>query len=130
MYHQASGNKEGNLIFPPHFIKHIGGFKIGFIGYNDPLTPKRQSPAYSNGIIFTHPEKNVARYIEVLKRYEKCDMVFLLTHMGLAQQVGLADMPFIRGVDYILGADTHERVRKPLQREFPKLPNQVLSDHL
>lgn len=121
MYHQAPGNKEGDLIFPPYFIKNIGGFKIGFIGYNDPLTPKRQSPAYSEGIVFTHPETNVANYIEVLRKYEKCDMVILLTHMGLAQQVGLADMPFVKGVDYILGADTHERVRQPLQRAYAKV---------
>lgn len=121
MYHQLPDNKEGDLIFPPYFIKQIGGLKIGFIGYNDPLTPKRQSPAYSEGIKFTHPEKNVAKYIEVLKKYEKCDMVILLTHMGLAQQVGLADMPFVKGVDYILGADTHERVRQPLQREYAKV---------
>jgi 2',3'-cyclic-nucleotide 2'-phosphodiesterase (5'-nucleotidase family) len=121
MYHQLPDNKEGDLIFPPYFIKQLGGLKIGFIGYNDPLTPKRQSPAYSQGIKFTHPEKNVAKYIEVLKKYEKCDMVILLTHMGLAQQVGLADMPFIKGVDYILGADTHERVRQPLQREYAKV---------
>lgn len=121
MYHQSPGNTEGDLIFPPYFIKNIGGLKIGFIGYNDPLTPKRQSPAYSDGIIFTHPEKNVAKYIETLRTYEKCDMVILLTHMGLAQQVGLADMPFVKGVDYILGADTHERVRQPLQREYAKV---------
>ncbi|HEU5145431.1 MAG TPA: bifunctional metallophosphatase/5'-nucleotidase [Chryseosolibacter sp.] len=121
MYHQAPGNKEGDLIFPPYFVKNIGGLKIGFIGYNDPLTPKRQSPAYSEGIIFTHPEKNVTKYIEILRRHAKCDMVILLTHMGLAQQVGLADMPFVKGVDYILGADTHERVRQPLQREYAKV---------
>ncbi len=121
MYHQGSGNKEGALIFPPYFIKQIGTWKIGFIGYNDPFTPKRQSPAYSKGITFTHPEKNVAKYIEVLRKQKKCDMVILLTHMGLAQQVGLADMPFVKGVDYILGADTHERVRKPIQREYTKV---------
>lgn len=121
MYHKNNANVSGDLIFPPYYIKVIGGMRVGFIGYNDPLTPKRQSPAYSNGIQFTHPEHNVAKYIEMLRKYEKCDMVILLTHMGLAQQVGLADMPFVKGVDYILGADTHERVREPLQREFAKV---------
>lgn len=121
MFHKTNDEFNGDLIFPPYFITSIAGSKIGFIGYNDPLTPKRQSPAYSEGIEFTHPQKNVAKYIQILRKYEKCDMVMLLTHMGLAQQVGLADMPFIKGVDYILGADTHERVREPLQREFAKV---------
>lgn len=121
MYHKTNSDSNGNLIFPPYFITMIAATKIGFIGYNDPLTPQRQSPAYSEGMAFTHPEKNVAQYIEHLRRTEKCDLVFLLTHMGLAQQVGLADKPFVKGIDYILGADTHERVRQPLQREFAKV---------
>jgi sulfur-oxidizing protein SoxB len=115
MFHQTNDAFNGDLIFPPYYVKRFGDFKIGFIGYNDPLTPKRQSPAYSQGILFTQPEKNVAKYINVLREYEGCQVVILLTHMGLAQQVGLANMPFVKGVDYILGADTHERVREPIQ---------------
>lgn len=121
MFHKTADEYNGDLIFPPYFVTNIAGMKVGFIGYNDPLTPKRQSPAYSEGIEFTHPEKNVEKYIEILRKYEKCDVVMLMTHMGLAQQVGLADMPVVKGVDYILGADTHERVREPLQREYARV---------
>ena len=99
MFHDTQDEMKGDLIFPPYFVKHIAGIKIGFIGYNDPLTPKRQSPAYSYGIKFTMPELNVSKYVKILKEYEQCDMVFLLTHMGLAQQVGLANMPQVKGVD-------------------------------
>lgn len=115
MFHQTNDARNGELIFPPYYVKHFGDLKIGFIGYNDPLTPKRQSPAYSKGIFFTEPEQNVAKYIKVLREYEGCQIVILLTHIGLAQQVSLASMPFVKGVDYILGADTHERVREPIQ---------------
>jgi len=121
MFHDTQDDMKGDLIFPPYFVKHIAGIKIGFIGYNDPLTPKRQSPAYSEGIKFTQPELNVAKYVRLLREYEQCDMVFLLTHMGLAQQVGLANMPHVKGVDYILGADTHERVRTPIQGVHTKV---------
>ena len=121
MFHDTKDEKNGELIFPPYFIKYMAGIKIGFIGYNDPLTPRRQSPAYSYGIQFTFPKKNVARYIHLLKQYEKCDMIFLLTHMGLAQQVGLANMEEVKGIDYILGADTHERIRKPVQGMYAKV---------
>ena len=121
MFHQTNDTFNGELIFPPYFIKNFGGIKIGFIGYNDPLTPKRQSPAYSEGIEFTHPEKNVANYIKILREYEGCQQVILLTHMGLAQQIGLSNKPFIKGVDYILGADTHERVREPIPGSHAKV---------
>jgi 2',3'-cyclic-nucleotide 2'-phosphodiesterase (5'-nucleotidase family) len=121
MFHNTKDELNGDLIFPPYFVKNIGGIKIGFIGYNDPLTPKRQSPAYSDGIKFTPPELNVAKYVKILREYEKCHMVFLLTHMGLAQQIGLANMAEVKGVDYILGADTHERVRTPINGVYTKV---------
>ncbi len=113
-----NANLNGELIFPPYWIKQVAGAKIGFIGYNDPLTPRRQSPAYSYGIRFTKPEVNVAKYIRVLREYEQCAMVFLVTHMGLAQQVDLANKADVQGADFILGADTHERVRKPISGKY------------
>lgn len=121
MFHDTTDEYKGELIFPPYWTKMMAGVKIGFIGYNDPLTPKRQSPAYSKGIHFTKPEINVAKYIKILKEYEECAMVFLVTHMGLAQQVDLANKKEIEGVDYILGADTHERVRKPIAGKYAKV---------
>ncbi len=121
MFHDTADEFKNELIFPPYWTKMLGGVKIGFIGFNDPLTPKRQSPAYSRGITFTSPEVNVARYVKILREYEKCAMVFLVTHMGLAQQVDLANKIEVKGVDYILGADTHERVRKPIQGKYAKV---------
>jgi S-sulfosulfanyl-L-cysteine sulfohydrolase len=121
MFHDTTDEYKNELIFPPYWTKMLGGVKIGFIGYNDPLTPKRQSPAYSKGITFTKPELNVAKYIKILKEYENCAMIFLVTHMGLAQQVDLSNKQEIQGVDYILGADTHERVRKPIKGKYAKV---------
>jgi 2',3'-cyclic-nucleotide 2'-phosphodiesterase (5'-nucleotidase family) len=121
MFHDTTDKFKGDLIFPPYWTTMAAGVKIGFIGYNDPLTPKRQSPAYSFGIKFTKPELDVAKYIDILRNYEKCAMVFLVTHMGLAQQVDLANKPEVQGVDYILGADTHERVRKPIKGTYAKV---------
>jgi len=99
----------------------IDGVKLGFIGYTDHLIPKRQSPAYSEGIRFEHPEKNVARYVQLLREVEGCAVVCLVTHIGLAQQVGLANNSVCEGVDFILGADTHERVREPINCRYTRV---------
>jgi 2',3'-cyclic-nucleotide 2'-phosphodiesterase (5'-nucleotidase family) len=45
----------------------------------------------------------------------------VLAHLGLAQQVYLSNQPCARGVDYILGGDTHERVREPLAGAFARV---------
>jgi S-sulfosulfanyl-L-cysteine sulfohydrolase len=121
MFHDTQNEYNAEMLFQPYWTKMVAGIKIGFIGYNDPLTPKRQSPAYSHGIMFTKPEENVEKYIRILKEYEQCAMVFLVTHMGLAQQVALANKIEVQGVDYILGADTHERVRKPISGKYAKV---------
>ena len=121
MWHQTQDADNGELIYPPYWVKFIAGAKVGFIGYTDHLIPKRQSPAYSEGIRFTHADFNVAKYIKLLKEVEGCGIIFIVTHMGLAQQVGLANNPVVAGADFILGADTHERVRVPIEGKYCKV---------
>ena len=118
MYHDTNDQRNGDLIFPPYSVIELNGVKIGFIGYNDPLTAVRQSPAYSEGIRFTKPETNVAKYIKELKDDHQCQFIFLLTHMGLAQQIELGNQKDLEGAQHILGGDTHERVRQPIQAEY------------
>jgi S-sulfosulfanyl-L-cysteine sulfohydrolase len=119
MFH--AGSPDRALLFPAFQVFTLGDARVGFIGYNDPLTPIRQSPAYSRGIEFGHPENDLARYVQTLRREKGCHVVFVLSHMGLAQQLNLANQPYAKGVDYILGGDTHERIREPLAGAFCKV---------
>lgn len=121
MYHDLGDGKKGELIFPPYHIWNVKGVKIGFVGYTDPLVPIRQSPNYSKGIIYTKPEENLAHYVDVLRNQEQCAFVLIVAHLGLSQQIHLANLPECNGVDYILGGDTHERVRKPIQCKYAKV---------
>ena len=121
MYHDLGEGKRGELVFQPYHTIHKLGVKIGFLGYTDHLVPVRQSPYYSKGIIYTKPEDNIKYWVEVLKQQEQCDFVIVLAHIGLSQQIALANHPDAKGVDYVFGADTHERVRKPIQCEYAKV---------
>ena len=121
MYHDLGDGKRGELIFQPYQIWNVAGAKIGFLGYTDPLVPIRQSPVYSKGIIYTKPEENLAHYIDVLKNQENCSYIIMIAHLGLSQQIALANMPECEGVNYILGGDTHERVRKPIVCKYAKV---------
>ncbi len=121
MWHKTNDADNGELIYPPYWVKYIAGTKVGFIGYTDHLIPKRQSPAYSEGIGFKHADHNAAKYIKLLKEVEGCGIIFIVTHMGLAQQIGLANNPAVEGADFILGADTHERVREPIMGNYCKV---------
>ena len=121
MYHDIGAGVKGELIFPPYYIWYVEGVKIGFLGYTDPLVPLRQSPNYSKGIIYTKPEENLKHYVEILKYQEQCDLVIIVAHLGLSQQLALANNEDCAGVDYIFGGDTHERVRKPIEAKFAKV---------
>ncbi len=121
MYHDLGDGKRGELIFLPYYTWNINGFKIGFLGYTDPFVPTRQPPNYSKGILYSKPEENLAHYVDVLKNYEQCNYIFIIAHLGLSQQIALANLPDCKGVDYILGGDTHERVRTPLICKYSKV---------
>lgn len=121
MYHDLGGGKKGELIFQPYQVWNVAGVKIGFLGYTDPLVPKRQSPIYSEGIIYTAPEENLKHYVDVLKNQEQCAFIIIIAHLGLSQQIALANRAECEGVNYILGGDTHERVRKPIICKYAKV---------
>lgn len=121
MYHDLGDGQKGELIFQPYHIWENQGIKIGFLGYTDPLVPIRQSPNYSKGIHYTKPEENLAHYVDVLRNQEQCAVVIIIAHLGLSQQIALANDPSCKGVDYIFGGDTHERVRIPIQCNYSKV---------
>ena len=117
MRHEESGKQ----LFPPYWIREIDGIRIGFVGINDPDIPFRQAPSYSDGILFNDLDNSVEEVIRKVKFDERADFVILLTHIGLAKQVALANNPISRHADYIFGNDTHERVRKPIEGKYAKV---------
>lgn len=121
MYHDLGEGKKGDHIFPPYHIWNVQGVKIGFLGYTDHLVPIRQSPNYSKGILYTKPEENLAHFVDVLRNQEQCAYVIIVGHLGLSQQIHLSNLDVCKGVDYIFGGDTHERVRKPIQGKYAKV---------
>lgn len=121
MYHDLGEGNKGEFIFQPYHIWHVAGVKIGFLGYTDHLVPIRQSPLYSKGILYAKPEENLAHYVDVLKNQEQCAFIIIIAHLGLSQQIALANNDDCKGVDYIMGGDTHERVRVPIQCKYAKV---------
>src|SRR5690625_7580604 len=59
--------------------------------------------------------------IDKEKENENVDVMFLSTHIGIFKQVELASSSIAENVDYILGNDTHERVREPIQGKYAKV---------
>ncbi len=117
MYHDETGEN----LFPPYWTTTIEGIKLAFIGVNDPDIPFRQAPSYSKGISFSGIDGRLEDVINKVKEGEKPNALFLVTHIGIFKQVDLASNKLSEGVAYILGADTHERIREPIEGEYSKV---------
>ena len=118
MFHD---NENKTPIFPQYWIKEMAGTKLGFISYNDPEVPVRQNPSFSKGLDFDPIQDNLGALVDKLKDEEGVDILFVVTHIGISKQYDLANSPVMDRVDYVLGNDTHERIREPLQAGHAKL---------
>lgn len=117
MFHEETSEN----LYPSYIVKEIDGVRLGFIGINDPDVPVRQNPIFSEGIAFTQVDDSVKKLIDEVKEKEKIDVMFLITHIGIYKQLELANSPIAENVDYILGNDTHERVREMIQGKYAKV---------
>ncbi len=113
--------QDGKNLFPSFWIREIEGIRLGFIGINDPDVPVRQNPSFSQGIRFTGIDGQSRNLIAHLKKEENLDVLFLITHLGIFKQVELAGSEIAKEADYILGGDTHERIRKPIEGKYAKV---------
>src|SRR5690554_2220831 len=117
MFHEQTNEN----LYPSYLVKEINGIRLGFVGINDPDVPIRQNPIFSEGISFTEVDDSVKTLIDKIKVEEKIDVMFLITHIGIYKQVELANSEISENVDYILGNDTHERVREMIQGKYAKV---------
>lgn len=84
------------------------GLKIGVFALGAPMKGL-VSNANCEGVKFLDPAETARKYIDVLRKKEKCDVVICLSHLGWK----ISDYPdekFIReidGCDLVLGGHTH-----------------------
>lgn len=102
----------GERLFAPWAIRDVGGVKVGVVGFTDPDVPRRQPPAYSEGLVYDDDSELPALVEEV--RRNGAEVVVLLSHIGLPKAVELTDR--VPGIDLHFSADTHERTYRPIDR--------------
>lgn len=105
---QASGEP----LFPATLVREIGGIRFGFVGVTDPDVPRRQPPAYSRGLRYLE-QSSIEPHVRALRGRERVDVVVLITHLGLARAISVAERH--TGIDVVLSGDTHERLYEPIE---------------
>ena len=100
------------LIFPPYFIKEIGGAKIGIIGQSFPFTSTANPKKFTEGWSFALRHESLQTYIDMLRKEKKVDCVVVLSHDGFSVDQELAKK--VKGVDFILSGHTHDPSPEPI----------------
>ena len=92
----------------PYIILKRNGVKIGVFA----LAPPMKGLVFDSnceGITFLDPAETAQKYIDILRKQEKCDLVICLSHLGW-QISEYPDEKFLRqteGCDLVLGGHTH-----------------------
>jgi S-sulfosulfanyl-L-cysteine sulfohydrolase len=99
------------LVFEPWAIKEVNGLRIGIIGIAATIVDKVMPESFSKGIYFTLGNQELPFYINKLREEEKVDLIVVISHLGLPQEMKLAQN--VDGVDVLLSAHTHNRLYEP-----------------
>lgn len=107
--------KTGERVLNPYWIKQINGLKVGFIGYTASRGPQAVKTEITRGLRLTDGEKEFPEFIHVLRDIQKVDIVVVISELGLAPNIDLANR--YPGVDVILSSDMHEMTPKLIRSQ-------------
>ena len=99
------------LVFPPSVVREAGGLRVGVIGIAATIIDKTMPPHFSEGIYLTLGKDELPSAIERLRDEERADLVVVVSHLGFAQDLQIAQD--VDGIDVLLSAHTHNRVYAP-----------------
>lgn len=105
--YDCTGTILEDLVKPYITIKR-SGLKIGVFA----LSPKLKGLVFDGnceGITYLDPAETAQKYIDILRKQEKCDIVICISHLGWAIS-DYPDQEFLRqteGCDLVLGGHTH-----------------------
>ncbi len=108
VYDQATEER----LFPPYYVKEVGGLRIGLVGIASNIIDKTMPPSFSEGLRFTLGREELPAMIDALHSKEKVDLIVLISHLGFPQDMKL--LSEVQGIDICLSGHTHNRLYKPV----------------
>ena len=111
--------------YQPYLVKEIAGVRVGILGLTTPGIPNWDNPQNYEGLEFHEPLREAQKWVSVLRRKERVDIVVIAMHMGIEEDLdtgvvnpgqvanenqALAIARAVPGVDVILMGHTHRDV--------------------
>ncbi|MBD3292056.1 MAG: bifunctional metallophosphatase/5'-nucleotidase [Armatimonadia bacterium] len=95
-------------VFETTRILDCDGICVGVVGIAATIVDKTMPAHFSEGIYMTMGDEELRLEIEHLRGDEDCDLIVVVSHLGFAQEVKLAQC--IEGIDVLLSGHTHNRM--------------------
>ena len=111
--------------FTPYIIKELAGVRIAVLGLTTPGIPNWENAPNYAGLEFREPLSEARKWVPILRRKERADVVVIAMHMGLEQDLrtgeinpgqvanenrAIAIAKQVPGVDLIFMGHTHRDV--------------------
>lgn len=104
--YDCAGTVLEDLVKPYVTIKR-NGVKIGIFA----LAPRMKGLVFDGnceGIVFLDPAETAQKFIDILRKQEKCDLVICISHLGWESEYDDAKfLSLTEGCDLVLGGHTH-----------------------
>ena len=118
-------DKTGERVLPPYRVMRSGGLRVGVVGFTSERGPT-VGTSTTQGFRFTGDGEELPEMIDALRTTEKVDLVVMISELGLAKNVQLAER--YPGVDVLLSADMHEETPRLIQAASGTLISEVGQD--
>jgi 5'-nucleotidase / UDP-sugar diphosphatase len=99
-----------NYFVQPYTIKEIGGVRVGIFGL---LTDLTNQISNASPIVVTSPMNVAQAWVDSLRIGHDCDVVILLSHMGIEYDQMAAST--VSGIDVIVGGHSHTEIDQPIE---------------
>lgn len=105
-------DKAGQRPLPPYIVKRIGVLRIGFLGMTTDRGPQVVGRSVIKELRLVKGDAEVKEFVAILREREKVDLVVMISELGLANNLRLAEAN--PGIDVVLSSDMHETAREPV----------------
>ncbi|MBI5266494.1 MAG: 5'-nucleotidase C-terminal domain-containing protein [candidate division Zixibacteria bacterium] len=106
----CSADPEMAYFVKPYAIKQCGGVKVGIFGL---ITEFVNSGSNPQPLVALPPLDVAQKWIDTLKIGHGCDVVILLSHLGIDMEKAVA--AYTSGIDVIVGGHSHTQLDQPIK---------------
>jgi 2',3'-cyclic-nucleotide 2'-phosphodiesterase/3'-nucleotidase len=78
--------------YQPYIVKELAGVRIAVLGLTTPGIPNWENAPNYDGLEFREPLSEAKKWVPILRRKERADVVVIAMHMGLEQDLRTGEM--------------------------------------